>query len=110
MKYIKVFAADGQSELQSVLDKHCSKYKHNIIQQCSSVAYDFDASFGSTKTKYLLTVTFDDLEGWYMILKFLKQLFCFPHHYEQELSPFDDEWWEDCRKCNKTRKVKKVII
>ena len=45
-----------------------------------------------------------------MILKFLKQLFCFPHHYEQELSPFDDEWWEDCRKCEKTRKVKKVII
>ena len=30
-----------------------------------------------------------------MILKFLKYLFCFPHHYEQELSPFDDEWWED---------------
>ena len=23
-----------------------------------------------------------------MIFKFLKQLFCFPHHYEQELSPF----------------------
>ena len=46
-----------------------------------------------------------------MILKFLKQLFCVPHHYEQELNPFDDdEWWEDCRKCNKTRKVKKVII
>ena len=45
-----------------------------------------------------------------MILKFLKQLFCFPHHYEQEFSPFDDEWREDCRKCNKTRKVKKVII
>ena len=45
-----------------------------------------------------------------MILKFLKQLFCFPHHYEQELSPFDEEWWEDCRKCEKTRKVKKVII
>ena len=45
-----------------------------------------------------------------MILKFLKQLFCFPHRYEQELSPFDDEWWEECRKCNKTRKVKKVII
>ena len=45
-----------------------------------------------------------------MILKFLKQLFCVPHHYEQELSPFDDEWWEDCRKCDKTRKVKKVII
>ena len=45
-----------------------------------------------------------------MIFKFLKQLFCFPHHYEQELSPFDDEWWEECRKCEKTRKVKKVII
>ena len=45
-----------------------------------------------------------------MILKFLKQLFCFPHHYEQELSPFDDEWWEDCRRCEKSRKVKKVII
>ena len=45
-----------------------------------------------------------------MILKFLKQLFCFPHHYEQELSPFDDEWWEECRRCEKTRKVKKVII
>ena len=45
-----------------------------------------------------------------MILKFLKQLFCFPHHYEQELSPFDDEWLEECRKCEKTRKVKKVII
>ena len=44
-----------------------------------------------------------------MMLKFLKQLFCFPHHYEQELSPFD-EWWEDCRRCEKTRKVKKVII
>ena len=29
-----------------------------------------------------------------MILKFLKQLFCFPHHYKQELSPFDDEWLE----------------
>ena len=43
-----------------------------------------------------------------MILKFLKQLFCFPHHYEQELSPFDDEWWEECRRCEKTRKVKKV--
>ena len=41
-----------------------------------------------------------------MILKFLKQLFCFPHHYEQELSPFDEEWWEECRKCEKTRKVK----
>ena len=45
-----------------------------------------------------------------MIFKFLKQLFCFPHHYEQELSPFDDEWWEECRRCEKTRKVKKVII
>ena len=45
-----------------------------------------------------------------MILKFLKQLFCFPHHYEQELSPFDDEWWEYCKKCEKTRKIKKVII
>ena len=45
-----------------------------------------------------------------MIFKFLKQLFCFPHHYEQELSPFDDECWEECRKCNKVRKVKKVII
>ena len=45
-----------------------------------------------------------------MILKFLKQLFCFPHRYEQELSPFDGEWWKSCRKCNKTRKVKKVII
>ena len=42
--------------------------------------------------------------------QFLKQLFCFPHHYEQELSPFDEEWWEECRKCDKTRKVKKVII
>ena len=41
-----------------------------------------------------------------MILKFLKQLFCF----HQELSPFDDEWWEECRRCEKTRKVKKVII
>ena len=45
-----------------------------------------------------------------MILKFLKQLFCFPHQYEQELSPFDDEWWEYCKKCEKTRKIKKVII
>lgn len=45
-----------------------------------------------------------------MILKFLKQLFCVPHHYEQELSPFDDEWWEECRRCEKVRKVKKVII
>ena len=45
-----------------------------------------------------------------MILKFLKQLFCFPHHYEQELSPFDDEWLDECRSCEKTRKVKKVII
>ena len=45
-----------------------------------------------------------------MILKFLKQLFCFPHHYEQELSPFNDEWWEECRRCEKSRKVKKVII
>ena len=45
-----------------------------------------------------------------MILKFLKQLFCIPHRYEQELSPFDDEWWEECRRCEKTRKVKKVII
>ena len=43
-----------------------------------------------------------------MILKFLKQLFCFPHHYEQELSPFDDEWWEECRRCEKSRKVNKV--
>ena len=45
-----------------------------------------------------------------MIFKFLKQLFCFPHQYEQELSPFDDEWWEEYRRCEKTRKVKKVII
>ena len=45
-----------------------------------------------------------------MILKFLKELFCFPHHYEQELSPFDDGWLEECRRCDKTRKVKKVII
>ena len=29
---------------------------------------------------------------------------------EQELSPFDDEYWEECRRCEKTRKVKKVII
>jgi hypothetical protein len=45
-----------------------------------------------------------------MLFKFLKRLFCFPHHYEQELSPFDDEWWEYCKKCEKTRKIKKVII
>ena len=44
-----------------------------------------------------------------MIIRFLMRLFCF-HYYEQELSPFDDEWWEECRRCNKTRKVKKVII
>ena len=45
-----------------------------------------------------------------MILKFLKRLFCVPHHYEQELSVFDDEWLEYGKKCEKTRKVKKVII
>ena len=45
-----------------------------------------------------------------MILKLLKQLFCIPHRYEQELSHFDDEYWEECRRCEKVRKVKKVII
>ena len=45
-----------------------------------------------------------------MIIKFIKRLFCFRHDYEQELSPFDDEWWESCSKCEKPRKVKKVII
>ena len=60
--------------------------------------------------KALDTFSINKWGVWIMILKFLKQLFCFPHHYEQELSPFDDEWWEECRKCDKTRKVKKVII
>ena len=45
-----------------------------------------------------------------MILKFLKRLFCIPHRHEQELNPFDDEYWEECRRCEKVRKVKKVII
>ena len=45
-----------------------------------------------------------------MLFKFLQRLFCFPHHYEQGVSLLDDEWWEDCKKCDKVRKVKKVII
>lgn len=63
MKYIKVFAENYAENLQESLDDYCSEKKHNIIQQCSCVAYDYDAKFGASRTKYLLTVTFDDLEG-----------------------------------------------
>lgn len=62
MKYIKVSAEDYADKLQESLDKHCSEKKHNITQQCSSVAYDYGATFGTSRTKYLLTVTFDDQE------------------------------------------------
>ena len=41
-----------------------------------------------------------------MIFKFLKQLFCFPHHYEQEKSLTTNEYFEVCKKCSKVRKIK----
>ena len=44
-----------------------------------------------------------------MILKFLKQLFCFPHHYEQEESLTTNEYFEVCKKCGKVRKVKIIF-
>jgi len=60
MKYIKVFAEDFPHALQDSLDKYCSEHKHNIIQQCSNVSYYYDVAYGHPRTKYLLTVTFDD--------------------------------------------------
>ena len=62
MKYIKVFAADDPEIMQRDLDEYCSEKKHIIIQQCSSVSYYYEAVYGRTKTKYLLTVTFDGVE------------------------------------------------
>lgn len=62
MKYIKVFAADYPHSLQDDLDIYCDENRHNIIQQCSSLSYYYDVAYGHSRTKYLLTVTFDDGE------------------------------------------------
>lgn len=62
MKYIKVFAEDCPHTLQEKLDTYCDENKHNIIQQCSNVSYYYDVAYGYSRTKYLLTVTFDDGE------------------------------------------------
>lgn len=61
MKYIKVFTSVHASELQNELDEYCEENKHNIIQQCSSIGYEYNG--GYTKKEYLLTVTFDGGEG-----------------------------------------------
>ena len=44
-----------------------------------------------------------------MIIRFLKQLFCFPHHYEQEESLITNEYFEVCKKCGKVRKIKIIF-
>lgn len=63
MKYIKVFAEDFPHALQDSLDKYCREHKHNIIQQCSNVSYYYDVAYGHSRTKYLVTVTFDGGDG-----------------------------------------------
>lgn len=62
MKYIKVFACDFAQELQEKLDDYCKEHNHIIVDQCSSVSYYFDVTYGQSRTKYLLTVTFDNGE------------------------------------------------
>lgn len=62
MKYIKVFAEDHPETLQEVLDNYYNETKHNIVQHCSSVSYYYDVAYGHPRTKYLLTVTFNDGE------------------------------------------------
>ena len=44
-----------------------------------------------------------------MLFKFLKQLFCVPHHYEQEESLITNEYFEVCKKCGKVRKIKIIF-
>lgn len=44
-----------------------------------------------------------------MIIRFLKQLFCF-HWYEEEESFITNEYFEVCKHCGKQRKIKVKII
>ena len=58
MKYIKVFSADEAVMVQKQVDNWVEQHKHNILDQSCSVAMS-----NTLRKEYLLTVTFDDLEG-----------------------------------------------
>lgn len=57
MKYIKVFTATRDYDLQRYVKEHEQNTKHTPVNQSCSVAYDRDSL---SPERYLLTVTYDD--------------------------------------------------